>query len=1028
MEEVVMRKIIIVSILLLFFISSVNAAENTTENILDDSNSSINTQDDIKTELIENKDYEINIPDEVSDERIDYIEVNNMPFDARGNISISIDGDEKYNENVSVGGNLLILNDLNLDYGISHFVSVKYTGDGKYEGFIKNKTVNPSFFVYPFDYIHDSEKFEVDFSKKLTGNIQILIDGKNVYNASCAKGCPKINLDNYALTTHTYEVIYTNKNTTVSKNGSFTRYKFQFEAYALGSDKIEYGDNVGFEINLPVNSEGIAKLNNQTYKFKANGNGEAHIVISGFVAGDNVVEFTCTYKGTKQTILYHIYSSPIRVPTKMWINGTYELIFNQSKDVGGNLTLSGMINGTFKVINGTVTVPIKDLSLGKHKLKVIYGENLWEYNIFVSDEKPSMEINIGYPEVFYIWEDWSDVEEYIHDIEVLSNYNLTGKVTVIHDNEIKEYARTNINYEEPKFSELGKHTITVIYSGDNHFHPVNKTITYEILNYICRIKDTGVVDVILPWYELGTLTVYVDNKKYATKQITTESYGVIGEYQISLNTLQKYKNYDVKVRFSGENIKFTQKKTISLTYPFEIYNDDVVYEYQKDNYWMFVFTLPKDIKAAPVVLIDGKKSSYTKITNSYYTEGKYVAYKIPTKDLKPNRHNITVTYPGDDKYPSKSINTTIDVIASFESMNTVYDYNSNVDLRLKLAKDDVGNVTVEIRYPGEVDFKFYKSVSQKNGDVIVSLPSDKIGRYEFRAYYQGSFNVENITGNIIIRPAVISNPSEINFGDNGKISVSINNDTNAILVIYVSGIPIAEINLNETNAISINDLNEKIKAFYKLNYQVYKEDYLILGAKVYTENDVFEYDYMTLVHFDNKIVGLKNINMYYSSSQYINLKIYDVYGKLVPKGQIVKIHIGKFSFNVKTNALGVVKFKIPTKIVPRSYHVSVKYKDAIKTATLKIKHAVILKTVKVKKSAKRLVLQATLKHGKSLLKGKIVYFKFNGKTFKMKTNKYGVAKVTIKKTILKKLKVGKKITYQASYLKDTVKRSAKVRR
>ena len=131
---------------------------------------------------------------------------------------------------------------------------------------------------------------------------------------------------------------------------------------------------------------------------------------------------------------------------------------------------------------------------------------------------------------------------------------------------------------------------------------------------------------------------------------------------------------------------------------------------------------------------------------------------------------------------------------------------------------------------------------------------------------------------------------------------------------------------------------------------------------------------------------------------------------------------------MKTNALGVVKFKIPTKIVPGSYSVSVKYKNAIKTATLKIKHAVILKTVKVKKSAKKLVLQATLKHGKSLLKGKIVYFKFNGKTLKAKTNKYGVAKVTIKKTILKKLKVGKKITYQASYLKDTVKKTAKVMR
>ena len=40
---------------------------------------------------------------------------------------------------------------------------------------------------------------------------------------------------------------------------------------------------------------------------------------------------------------------------------------------------------------------------------------------------------------------------------------------------------------------------------------------------------------------------------------------------INTNTLQKYKNYDVEVRFSGKDLKFTQKKTINLTYPFEIY-------------------------------------------------------------------------------------------------------------------------------------------------------------------------------------------------------------------------------------------------------------------------------------------------------------------------------------------------------------------------------------------------------------------------------------------------------------------------
>ena len=85
-----------------------------------------------------------------------------------------------------------------------------------------------------------------------------------------------------------------------------------------------------------------------------------------------------------------------------------------------------------------------------------------------------------------------------------------------------------------------------------------------------------------------------------------------------------------------------------------------------------------------------------------------------------------------------------------------------------------------------------------------------------------------------------------------------------------------------------------------------------------------------------------------------------------------------------------------------------------------------LKSVKIKKSAKKLVLTAKLTKGKTLIKGKKITFKFNGKTYKAKTNKKGIAKVTIKKNILKKLKVGKKVKYQAKYDKLTVKKTAKV--
>ncbi len=64
---------------------------------------------------------------------------------------------------------------------------------------------------------------------------------------------------------------------------------------------------------------------------------------------------------------------------------------------------------------------------------------------------------------------------------------------------------------------------------------------------------------------------------------------------------------------------------------------------------------------------------------------------------------------------------------------------------------------------------------------------------------------------------------------------------------------------------------------------------------------------------------------------------------------------------------------------------------------------------------KELTLTATLKIGGKAVKGKIIKFRFNKKTYKAKTNKKGIAKVTIKAKVTKKLKTGKKYTIIAMY-------------
>ena len=82
----------------------------------------------------------------------------------------------------------------------------------------------------------------------------------------------------------------------------------------------------------------------------------------------------------------------------------------------------------------------------------------------------------------------------------------------------------------------------------------------------------------------------------------------------------------------------------------------------------------------------------------------------------------------------------------------------------------------------------------------------------------------------------------------------------------------------------------------------------------------------------------------------------------------------------------------------------------------------------VKKSAKSLTLYVKLTKGKALLKNKKIKFRFRGKNYYARTNSKGIAKVIIKKSVLKKLKAGKKYTVKMSYLKHSIKRTVKVKR
>ena len=152
-------------------------------------------------------------------------------------------------------------------------------------------------------------------------------------------------------------------------------------------------------------------------------------------------------------------------------------------------------------------------------------------------------------------------------------------------------------------------------------------------------------------------------------------------------------------------------------------------------------------------------------------------------------------------------------------------------------------------------------------------------------------------------------------------------------------------------------------------------------------------------------------------------------GKAVGAGETVTFKYNGKTYNVKTDKNGYATLKLNTKVKVKKYTITATYKGAKATNKVTIKNIIKAKNKKVKKSKKVTKVKVSLKkvNGK-YLKNKKLKIKFNKKTYKVKTNKKGVAKWKVKKSMLKKLKVGKKYKYRVTYGKDIVTKKLTIRK
>lgn len=384
------------------------------------------------------------------------------------------------------------------------------------------------------------------------------------------------------------------------------------------------------------------------------------------------------------------------------------------------------------------------------------------------------------------------------------------------------------------------------------------------------------------------------------------------------------------------------------------------------------------------------------------------------------KYKVFIQFIGDSIYRTRSAEKTFSVIPN---VNILKNISVGDDLRIQM---DLGNsegsivIFMDARprrvqdiVNGKIDYTFStENLTARDHSISFQYYGDSFDANVFNYWDDAQNKYLPIKYAVYINPKVVEVPDDLELDDNGIIALKFPEDATGSVGVFVDGIKVSIVEI--INGIATIDLSQYKNWNYEFTFQ-------------YLGNDLYEGFTTGISHIPVSKITASNVKVLYNAGKTFSVKILDSNGNPSQNIKVVFKLSNKQVGNAITNAKGVATYRVTN--APGTYKITTTASDKSITKTLTVTHVVSLKTVKVKKSAKKLVLTATLKkvNGK-YLKSKKVTFKFNGKKYTAKTNKNGVAKVTVKKAVLKKLKVGKKIIYQATYGKDTVKKSVKVKK
>ena len=525
---------------------------------------------------------------------------------------------------------------------------------------------------------------------------------------------------------------------------------------------------------------------------------------------------------------------------------------------------------------------------------------------------------------------------------------------------------------------------------------VNKiTPTLQLEVSDVNIGDDIIIKAVLCEKLTGSVNIRVDEKDYVLNIAD-------GEGTITLENTLSYGSYSVYGEFletqyyskaSANSIFLVLKITPEIT----VFSETIC-EGQTAVVKVFV---PSDISQTLKLKI-GSDEYTSSAVNSI------VEFSI--SNLNIGSHDYTVSFDGNDKYNQVSVKDSIEVVEKAKE---------NVQLKVNSEVSDK-SVTITVILPedatGSIILKMNSQTltnNLQNGRTVFTVNDLAEGEYSYIITFNGDtrYNSAIVQKSFKIQKATVDS------------TIIAENSIRA----YKSGY-----DYQSTFTDKYGNLLDSAVVIFIVNGNEYEIKTSKYGVAKLNENfspGVFNITIINPLTGENttrtmkivkRITENKNIKMDYTDGSKFRVLIYADNGKVAGAGEIVTFKIGNTVKKVATDANGYASFKIT--YAPKTYTVTTEYRGVKVSNKIYVKQILKAKSI-TKKKAKKIKFSATLKYsnGKAI-KGKKITFKIKGKKYTAKTNKKGVATIT-----LKNLKAGKyKIT--SAYLKTTISNTIKIKK